>query len=98
MEGSPGAVTAVTLGGIIPSAGGVVDTLRKIPRIADDFNLICPGPRVVGMNELLLALALAGLAFGAYFAIRAAVGLFGFLMRGFLLLVILAMVAIPFVL
>ncbi len=50
------------------------------------------------MNELLLALALAGLAFGAYFAIRAAVGLFGFLMRGFLLLVILAMVAIPFVL
>ncbi len=52
---------------------------------------------MVAMNELLLALALAGLAFGAYIAIRAAVGLFGLLVRGFLLLVILAIVAIPFV-
>ena len=49
------------------------------------------------MNELLLALVLSGLAFGAYIAIRAAVGFFGMLMRGILLLVILAIVAIPFV-
>ena len=48
------------------------------------------------MNELLLALVLSGLAFGAYIAIRAAVGLFGFLIR-FFLLVILAIVAITFV-
>ena len=49
------------------------------------------------MNELLLALALAGLAFGGTIAIRTAVGLLGLLVRGFLLLVILAMVAILFV-
>ncbi len=97
MERSPGAVTAVTLGGFIPAAGSVVDTLRKIPRIADDYNLIRPGPWVVAMNELLLALVLAGLAIGGTIAIRAAVGLFGLLVRGFLLLVILAMVAIPFI-
>ncbi len=49
------------------------------------------------MNELLLALALAGLAFVGIIAIRAAVGLFSLLARGFLLLVILAMVAIAFI-
>jgi hypothetical protein len=49
------------------------------------------------MNELLPALVLAGLAFGATIAIRAAVGLVSLLARGVLLLVILAMVAIPFV-
>ncbi len=49
------------------------------------------------MNELLLALALAGLAFVAYIAIRATVGLFSLLARGILFLIILAMVAIPFI-
>ena len=49
------------------------------------------------MNEFALALVLAGLAFGATIVLRAAVGLFRFLARGALLLVILALVAIPFV-
>lgn len=52
---------------------------------------------MVAMNEFLFALALAGLAFGGFMAIRAAVGLFSLLARGFLLLVIMAMVAVPFV-
>ena len=34
-----------------------MDTLRKIPRIADDYNLICAGPWAVAVNELLLAAA-----------------------------------------
>ena len=49
------------------------------------------------MNELALALALAGLAFGATIAIRAAMGLFTLLARGLLILVILAMAVVPFV-
>ncbi len=73
------------------------DAVHKLPRIADDYILIRPGSWMFAMNELLLVLGLAGLAFGATIVLRAAVGLFGLLMRGFLFLVILALVAIPFV-
>jgi hypothetical protein len=48
------------------------------------------------VNEFLFATALAGLAFVAYMAIRAAAGLFSLLMRGVLLLAILSMIAIAF--
>ena len=97
MEGYRRAVTAVTPGQLISPAGGAVDTLRKIPRIADDYNPIRPGPRVPAMNDFILVLGLAGLAFVVYIALRAAVGLLGLLLRGGLLLLILAVVAIAFV-
>ena len=52
---------------------------------------------MIAMHEFLFVLVLAGLAFGAFLAFRAALGLFSFMARGFVLLLIVAMAVIPFV-
>ena len=77
--------------------GGIGHSVHRIPRIAGDYPLIRPEPRVLAVNEFLFAIALAGLVLVATIVMRAAAGLFGLLMRGVLLAAILAMIAIAFV-